>query len=199
VNAVNASALGLRTDAYGIGGVESLNLTVMGNAITLDALDLEMQAFGSPNATSAAWSCDLVDPSVQGQAPAAGLCLPCGTGMNATCTAAVRLHEVLPPVEIAPGKWEYQGSAVHVHVAVPGAATVDLYVGYVDLVVDGGPAAEATHAPEGALWPLASSNACGPYYAVPGGQIYVSPEGPRVWLESDGRPGFQCGIDMEIV
>jgi hypothetical protein len=148
VNAVNDPGTGLNTDAYGIGGAEDLRLTILGNAVTLDALDFEMQAFGSAPGTNAFWTCDAADVGLNPPPPTAALCGGPGpvvfcTGLLATVCGSVTVtyNEVLGPTPLPGGRTEYQGSLVHVHVdpLVAGAAVTDVYLGYVDLVVTGGP------------------------------------------------------------
>lgn len=154
-DAVNDPSLGLMTDAYGIGGAQDLSLTVGGTTLSLNTLDFEMQAFGDPTSTSANWTCDAVDVGINAPPPVAAICagppavLACGGVLAPVCASVtVTLNEVMGPTyDPTTGDWTYTGSHLHVHAdpLVAGAAVVDVYVGYVQLSVTGGPATPATY------------------------------------------------------
>jgi hypothetical protein len=158
-NAVKDPNRGLMTDAYGIGGIQDLSLRVGTTTVTLNALDFELQAFGAPPATSAMWACDLVDVGVNPPPPVAALCaLPavaggtaCATPLDKVCsTVTVAYDEVNAPfLDAASGQWIYSGSLVHIHVdpLLAGAAVVDVYLGYVQVGITGGPATPASYVP----------------------------------------------------
>jgi hypothetical protein len=139
---VDANAAGF-TDAYGRGGVADLQVKVLGNVLHLDAVDFEEQALGTPAATTGAWACDAVEAEAN---PPPSLLAVCNFGIALGAgVVTVTLNEANPPV-FDPGssEWVYQGSHVHINLALV-AANVDLYVGYVRVGVSGGPAAPPTY------------------------------------------------------
>ncbi|MEA3142819.1 MAG: hypothetical protein QOG31_143 [Thermoplasmata archaeon] len=148
---------GVHEDAYGIGGVEDLAITVLGNSITLKALDLEELALGDPTATSATWACDVVDVGHNPPNPVAAVCalasaaLACKPPLNLVCgTVSVGINEVSGPVfDPATGQWTYTASLLHINVnpLLANAAVIDIYVGHVELSVSGGPAAWPVYVP----------------------------------------------------
>jgi hypothetical protein len=158
VNDAAAAPAGVYEDAYGIGGVEDLSLTVGGNSLTFKTLDLEELALAGPASTSATWACDLVDLGLNPPNPVTAVCaLPavasfaCTPPLNAACsTVRVAANEVSPPVlDPATGQWRYTASLLHITVnpLLLNAAVVDIYVGHVELAVTGGPAAFPAYVP----------------------------------------------------
>ncbi|MEA3143385.1 MAG: hypothetical protein QOG31_709 [Thermoplasmata archaeon] len=150
MNAVNTPA-GLFADTYARGGVQDLHVTVLGQDLDFTALELEMQAFRTPGLVTAAWACDLAEVGLNNPPPTAVAAL-CGAPISVT-TGFVNVYynEIRPPTfDPVSGYTYYQGSHLHVQVNV-GAALVDIYVGYVQVAVPGGPAPAlpATYLPHG--------------------------------------------------
>jgi hypothetical protein len=157
VNDTGAAVPGLHEDAYGIGGIEELAITVGGNSLTFKALDLEELALADPATTSATWACDVFDLGHNPPNPVAALCslrggaIACTPPLNLVCgSVTVNVNEVSPPVfDPATGQWTYTASLLHVTVdpLLAGAAVVDIYVGHVELAVTGGPAGFPVYVP----------------------------------------------------
>ena len=147
--------------AYGRAGIEDLTVKVGTTTLRLDLVDYEANAYSVSNVVSMREGCDFVQADLSTLSPPPTTVESCARPNTVAPlgVVTVTLNEARPPFYNAGyGQWTYMGSAVHVHIAIPGVTDTDIWLGYVKVAV---PGASATVAPT-AAWvaPGPCSAAC---------------------------------------
>jgi len=126
------------TEAYGRAGIEDLHVSspFIAGSFDVEALDFEMDAYGTPTATDAWWACDLAEAGAFAPPSIAAVCIP-PAFISIGLAGPVQIQA--PRVELVaggPSQWTYEGSALRI-TATTGTDTVVIDVGFVRVTVTG--------------------------------------------------------------